>query len=147
MLALGVMVQVIPKLIVSFKQGDMAAAAGAAGIFGFAWAAMQFVFSPVLGALSDRHGRRPVILLSCLGLGLDYIFMALAPSLLLLFIGRVISGITSATIATASAYIADVAPPEKRARAFGMIGVAFRPGFRVRPAIGGGHRGFGPRPP
>jgi len=118
-------------LVLGFMGGNTAAAAGVFGVFATAWAAMQFLFSPVLGALSDRYGRRPVILLSCLGLGLDYIFMALAPSLLLLFIGRVISGITSATIATASAYIADVTRPEKRARAFGIIGVAFGLGFVI----------------
>jgi DHA1 family tetracycline resistance protein-like MFS transporter len=98
---------------------------------------MQFLCSPLLGALSDRYGRRPVILISCLGLGLDYIFMALAPSLLLLFVGRVISGITSATIGTSFAYIADVTKPEERAKAFGLVGMAFGLGFVVGPAIGG----------
>jgi DHA1 family tetracycline resistance protein-like MFS transporter len=98
---------------------------------------MQFIFSPILGSLSDRYGRRPVILLSCFGLGLDYVFMAIAPSLALLFVGRVISGITSATIGTASAYIADVTPPEDRARAFGLIGMAFGLGFVLGPAAGG----------
>jgi len=123
-MALGLVIPVLPTLVLGFMDGDTAGAAQVFGVFATVWAAMQFLFSPVLGALSDRHGRRPVILLSCLGLGLDYVFMALAPSLLLLFVGRVISGITSATIGTASAYIADVAPPEQRARAFGMIGVA-----------------------
>src|SRR5262249_19036776 len=93
--------------------------------------------SPLLGALSDRYGRRPVILISCLGLGLDYVFMALAPSLTLLFIGRIISGITAATISTAFAYIADVTPPDGRAKAFGIVGVAFGLGFVVGPALGG----------
>ena len=137
MLALGVMVPVLPKLIVSFKQGDMAAAAGAAGIFGFAWAAMQFIFSPVLGAVSDRSGRRPVILLSNLGLGLDYVLMALAPSLSWLFVGRLVSGITSSSFSTASAYIADVTPEDERAAKFGMLGAAFGLGFVVGPALGG----------
>ena len=146
-MALGLVIPVLPTLVLGFMDGDTAGAAQVFGVFATVWAAMQFVFSPVLGALSDRHGRRPVILLSCLGLGLDYIFMALAPSLLLLFVGRVISGITSATIATASAYIADVAPPEKRARAFGMIGVAFGLGFVIGPAIGGLLGGFDPRLP
>src|SRR5882757_2144146 len=146
-MALGLVIPVLPTLVLGFMGGNTAAAAEVSGVFATAWAAMQFLFSPVLGALSDRYGRRPVILLSCLGLGLDYIFMALAPSLLLLFIGRVISGITSATIATASAYIADVAPPEKRARAFGMIGVAFGLGFVIGPAIGGLLGGFDPRLP
>jgi MFS transporter, DHA1 family, tetracycline resistance protein len=146
-MALGLVIPVLPTLVLGFMDGDTASAAQVFGVFATVWAAMQFLFSPILGALSDRHGRRPVILLSCLGLGLDYVFMALAPSLLLLFVGRVISGITSATIGTASAYIADVAPPEKRARAFGMIGVAFGLGFVVGPAIGGLLGGFDPRLP
>ena len=146
-MALGLVIPVLPALVLGFMAGDTAAAAEVFGVFATVWAAMQLFFSPVLGALSDRYGRRPVILLSCLGLGFDYIFMALAPSLLLLFVGRVISGITSATIATASAYIADVASPEKRARAFGLIGVAFGLGFVIGPAIGGLLGGFDPRLP
>ncbi len=137
MLALGVMIPVLPKLIIEFEHGNVAEAAGAAGLFGFSWAAMQFVFSPLLGAISDRHGRRPVILLSNLGLGLDYLLMALAPSLSWLFVGRLISGITSASFATAGAYIADVTPEEERAAKFGMLGAAFGLGFVVGPAIGG----------
>ncbi len=137
MLALGVMIPVLPKLIVEFEHGNMADAAGAAGVFGFAWAAMQFIFSPLLGAISDRHGRRPVILLSNLGLGLDYLLMALAPSLSWLFIGRLVSGITSASYSTAGAYIADVTPEDERAAKFGMLGAAFGLGFVVGPALGG----------
>ncbi|HEY3664994.1 MAG TPA: TCR/Tet family MFS transporter [Polyangiaceae bacterium] len=137
MLALGVMVPVLPKLIVSFEHGDMADAASVAGWFGFAWAAMQFIFSPLLGALSDRRGRRPVILLSNLGLGLDYLLMAVAPSLTWLFVGRLVSGITSASFSTASAYIADVTPEDERAAKFGMLGAAFGLGFVVGPALGG----------
>ena len=98
---------------------------------------MQFFFSPILGSLSDRFGRRPVILLSNLGLGLDYIFMALAPTISWLFVGRVISGITSASLSTAYAYIADVTPQEKRAAGFGMVGAAFGVGFVLGPALGG----------
>lgn len=98
---------------------------------------MQFLCSPLLGALSDRYGRRPVILISCLGLGLDYIFMAVAPSLALLLVGRIISGVTAATISTAFAYIADVTPPDGRAKAFGIVGMAFGLGFVLGPAIGG----------
>lgn len=98
---------------------------------------MQFIFSPILGAWSDRFGRRPVILISCLGLGLDYIFMALAPSLRWLFVGRLISGITTSNVATAFAYISDVTPAEKRAKQFGMIGAAFGLGFVIGPAVGG----------
>ncbi|HKO48033.1 MAG TPA: TCR/Tet family MFS transporter [Polyangiaceae bacterium] len=137
MLALGVMIPVLPKLIIEFEHGNVAAAAGAAGLFGFSWAAMQFVFSPLLGAISDRSGRRPVILLSNLGLGLDYLLMALAPSLTWLFVGRLISGITSASYSTAGAYIADVTPEAERAAKFGMLGAAFGLGFVVGPAIGG----------
>jgi DHA1 family tetracycline resistance protein-like MFS transporter len=136
-LALGIMVPVLPKLVTQFEGGDIARAAEVAGVFGFAWAAMQFVFSPVLGAVSDRFGRRPVILLSNLGLGLDYVVMALAPSLGWLFVGRLISGITAASYPTASAYIADVTPPEQRAARFGMLGAAFGLGFIVGPAVGG----------
>jgi DHA1 family tetracycline resistance protein-like MFS transporter len=98
---------------------------------------MQFLFSPILGALSDRFGRRPVVLLSNFGLALDYVLMALAPSLVWLFVGRVISGITSASISTAFAYIADVTPPERRAAVFGKIGAAFGAGFILGPAVGG----------
>jgi DHA1 family tetracycline resistance protein-like MFS transporter len=108
---------------------------------------MQFIFSPLLGMLSDRFGRRPVILMSCLGLGLDYLFMAVAPDLSWLFVGRVISGITAASIGTAGAYIADVTPPEKRAASFGMLGAAWGLGFVLGPALGGllGH--YSPRLP
>src|SRR5687768_10053579 len=100
-LALGIIIPVLPKLVVNFMQGDTARAATIYGLFGTAWALMQFFFSPLLGALSDRFGRRPVILLSNLGLGLDYILMALAPTLSWLFVGRVVSGITAASITTA----------------------------------------------
>jgi DHA1 family tetracycline resistance protein-like MFS transporter len=115
MLALGVMIPVLPKLITEFEGGDISGAAGVVGIFGFSWALMQFLFQPVLGALSDRFGRRPIVLASNFGLALDYIFMALAPSLPFLFIGRLISGVTAASFSTASAYVADITPEEKRA--------------------------------
>ncbi|MGO4723438.1 MULTISPECIES: MFS transporter [unclassified Inquilinus] len=137
MLALGVMAPVLPKLIVGFEGGDMGRAAAITGLFGFAWAAMQFLASPVLGALSDRFGRRPVILLSNLGLGLDYVLMALAPNLAWLFVGRLVSGITASSFPTASAYIADVTPPEQRAAKFGLLGAAFGIGFIGGPALGG----------
>jgi DHA1 family tetracycline resistance protein-like MFS transporter len=136
-LALGVIIPVLPKLIESFVNNDTANAARIFGLFGTAWAAMQFFFSPILGALSDRFGRRPVVLLSNFGLSLDYVLMALAPSLSWLFVGRVISGITSASISTAFAYIADITAPEKRAEVFGKIGVAFGAGFILGPALGG----------
>lgn len=137
MLALGVVIPVLPKLIAQFEGGDLRSAARIAGLFGFAWAAMQFLFQPVLGALSDHFGRRPVVLASNLGLGLDYIFMALAPSLPFLFVGRLISGATAASVSTANAYISDITPPEKRAGRFGLIGAAFGLGFILGPAIGG----------
>src|SRR6187401_188932 len=99
-LALGLMIPVLPRIVLGFMGGDTAGAAEMFGLFSTVWALMQFLVSPLLGVLSDRFGRRPVILVSCLGLGLDYVFMAIAPSLALLFVGRVISGITAATIAT-----------------------------------------------
>lgn len=136
-LPLGLMIPVLPRIVLDFEGGDTASAAQILGLFSTVWAVMQFFFSPLLGVLSDRYGRRPVILTSCLGLGLDYMFMAVAPSLTLLFVGRVISGITSATIGTGFAYIADVTPEQDRARAFGLVGVAFGLGFVVGPALGG----------
>jgi DHA1 family tetracycline resistance protein-like MFS transporter len=137
MLALGLIMPVLPKLVLNFLGGDAPGAAKTFGIFGTVFALMQFIFMPVLGVLSDRFGRRPVILLSNLGLGLDYIVMALAPTIGWLFVGRVISGITAASINTGTAYVADVVPPEKRAGAFGMIGAAFGVGFVLGPALGG----------
>jgi MFS transporter, DHA1 family, tetracycline resistance protein len=137
MLALGVIVPVLPALVVAFRGGDTAMGASIYGVFATVWAAMQFICSPILGSLSDRFGRRKVILLSNLGLGLDYLLMAVAPSLWWLFVGRVISGITSSSFGTASAYIADVTPPDDRAKKFGMLGVAFGVGFIVGPPIGG----------
>ena len=136
-LALGIIIPVLPKLVEIFLGGDTARAAEIFGLFGTVWALMQFLFSPVLGALSDQYGRRRVILISCFGLGVDYIFMAVAPTLWLLFVGRVISGITGASYTAAGAYIADVSPPEKRAAGFGMIGAAWGLGFVLGPAIGG----------
>jgi MFS transporter, DHA1 family, tetracycline resistance protein len=137
MLALGLIMPILPKLVESFVDNDTARAARIFGVFGTAWALMQFVFSPILGSLSDRFGRRPVVLLSNFGLGLDYVLMALAPSLIWLFVGRVISGITSASVSTAFAYIADITPAEKRAAVFGKVGAAFGAGFILGPAIGG----------
>jgi DHA1 family tetracycline resistance protein-like MFS transporter len=147
MFALGVVLPVLPKLVESFLDNDTASAARVFGLFGTAWALMQFFFSPILGALSDRFGRPPVVLLSNFGLALDYVLMALAPSLTWLFIGRVISGITSASISTAFAYIADITPPERRAAVFGKVGAAFGAGFILGPAIGGLLGGMDPRLP
>ncbi|TAJ89951.1 TCR/Tet family MFS transporter [Reyranella sp.] len=146
-LSLGLMIPVLPTIVLGFMDGDTAGAAEIFGVFATVWGLMQFLFSPLLGAMSDRFGRRPIILISCLGLGLDYIFMALAPSLTLLFIGRVISGITAATISTAFAYIADVTKPEARAKAFGLVGVGFGLGFVLGPALGGLLGGIDPRLP
>ncbi|PZR77291.1 MAG: tetracycline resistance MFS efflux pump [Chthoniobacterales bacterium] len=136
-LAMGLIIPVLPKLILDFLGGKMTMAADWNGWFALVFALMQFVFSPVLGVLSDRFGRRPVILLSNLGLALDYVVMALAPTIGWLFLGRIISGITTSSIPTAMAYISDVTPKEKRAAAFGMIGMAFGIGFAFGPAIGG----------
>ena len=137
MLSIGIIIPVLPKLILSFMGGEFAGAAKMVGIFMSVWAFMQFIASPMMGALSDTWGRRPVILMSNLGLGLDYLIMALAPALWVLFVGRVLAGIFSATISTAQAYIADITPPEKRAAAFGMLGAAFGMGFVLGPALGG----------
>jgi MFS transporter, DHA1 family, tetracycline resistance protein len=147
MFALGLILPILPKLVESFVDNDTASAARIFGLFGTAWAAMQFFFSPILGGLSDRFGRRPVVLLSNLGLALDYVLMALAPSLTWLFVGRVISGITSASVSTAFAYIADVTPAEQRAAVFGKVGVAFGAGFILGPAVGGLLGGMDPRLP
>src|SRR4026208_1633608 len=121
MLALGLIAPVLPKLILDFLGGNMNSAANWNGVFGTVFALMQFFFSPVLGMLSDRYGRRPVILLSNFGLGLDYIVMALAPTIGWLFFGRVLSGITSSSLPTANAYISDVTSPENRAKAYGIF--------------------------
>lgn len=146
-LALGIIVPVLPALVVEFLGGDTARAAETYGLFATTWAFMQFVASPVLGSFSDRFGRRPIILLSIAGLGLDYIFMALAPSIGWLFVGRLISGVTSAGFATAAAYIADVTPPDQRAKSFGLIGAAFGLGFVLGPALGGLLGTYSPRLP
>jgi DHA1 family tetracycline resistance protein-like MFS transporter len=147
MFALGLIMPILPKLVESFVANDTASAARIFGLFGTVWALMQFFFSPILGGLSDRFGRRPVVLLSNFGLALDYVLMALAPSLAWLFVGRVISGITSASVSTAFAYIADITPPEQRAAVFGKVGVAFGAGFILGPAIGGLLGGADPRLP
>jgi MFS transporter, DHA1 family, tetracycline resistance protein len=137
MLAIGIVIPVLPKLVVDFLGGDTARAAEIYGIFGIGWALMQFLFAPLHGALSDRFGRRPVILISNFALGLDYVLMALAPNLWWLFAGRVISGACAASLTTAYAYVADVTPPEQRAARFGLLGVAFGVGFALGPALGG----------
>lgn len=147
MLAFGMIIPVLPMLVQNFVGGSAARAAQMYGLFGTAWALMQFIFSPLQGSLSDHFGRRPVILISCAGLGLDFILMALAPTLWWLLVGRVISGITAASFSTAGAYITDVTPPEKRAASFGLIGAAFGAGFILGPALGGLLGAISPRLP
>jgi MFS transporter, DHA1 family, tetracycline resistance protein len=147
MLAMGMIAPVLPRLIINFEGGSSVRAAEMLGIFGTVWAVMQFFCSPLLGSLSDRFGRRPVILTSNFGLGLDYVVMALAPSLGWLFVGRIVSGITSASIPTAMAYIADVTPPKKRAGAFGMVSAALGLGLVLGPALGGVLGNHNPRLP
>lgn len=147
MLALGIIVPVLPKLVLEFEGGDSARAATVYGLFGTTFAAMQFVCSPLLGALSDRFGRRPVILFSNVGLGLDYVLMALAPSLAWLFVGRTIAGICSASVSIPAAYIADVTPEDRRAASFGLLSAAFGLGFVIGPAVGGFAGSVDPRLP
>jgi MFS transporter, DHA1 family, tetracycline resistance protein len=147
MLAFGIIVPILPKLITEFLHGDMAKSSEYMGLFVTTWALMQFFFSPILGMLSDRYGRRPVILLSNFGLGLDYVVMAWAPTLSWLFLGRILSGILASSIPTATAYISDVKPPEERAKAFGIIGAAFGVGFVLGPAAGGWLGAMSPRLP
>jgi DHA1 family tetracycline resistance protein-like MFS transporter len=146
-LGFGIIIPVLPGLVVSFVQGDAARGAEIFGLFGTTWALMQFLFAPMLGALSDRYGRRPVLILSAFGLGIDYIIMALAPNLTWLFIGRVVSGITSASFTVSFAYVADTVPGEKRAGAYGMIGSIFGVGFIIGPLVGGILASIGPRFP
>lgn len=147
MLAFGIIAPVFPKLVLGFLGGNMADAAKWFGLFATVFAVMQLVCSPVLGLLSDRFGRRPVIILSNLGTGLDFIIMALSPTIWWLFAGRVISGITTASITTAYAYISDVTSRENRAAAMGKVGAAFGVGFIVGPAIGGVLGNIDPRLP
>ncbi len=147
MLALGMIAPVFPRLIEGFLHGDTSSAAKILGLFGTVFAAMQFFFSPIVGSLSDRYGRRPLVLLSNFGLGLDYVLMAWAPTLNWLFLGRVISGLTSSSIPTAMAYMADVTPRERRAAAFGMLNAAFGAGFVFGPALGGLLGNINPRLP
>lgn len=147
MLAMAIVIPVLPNLILGFLGGNTARAARWFGLFGTVWASMQLLCAPVLGALSDRFGRRPVILLSNFGLGLDYIVMALAPTLGLLLLGRIVSGATAASTSAAGAYIADVLPADRRSAGFGMINVAVGLGLILGPAIGGVLGALDPRLP
>lgn len=143
----GIIIPVIPKLIEELIQGDISEAAKYGGWLTFAYAFTQFLFAPIIGSLSDKYGRRPIILLSLLGFSLDYLLLAFSPTITWLFIGRIIAGITGASITTASAYIADVSTPENRAKNFGMIGAAFGLGFIIGPVIGGLLGQYGSRVP
>ncbi len=144
---IGIIIPVTPKLIEELTGGGVSDAAKYGGWLSVAYAVMQFLFSSVLGGLSDKYGRRPVLLISLLGLGIDYIFLAFAPTIFWLFIGRMVAGVSGASFTTASAYIADISVPEKRAQNFGMVGVAFGLGFILGPLIGGVFSHFGTRVP
>ncbi|VXC09034.1 Tetracycline resistance protein, class C [Flavobacterium sp. 9R] len=136
-IGLGIIIPIVPKLIENLTGLGINEASKYGGWLLFSFAMMQFIFSPILGGLSDRFGRRPILLLSLFGLGLDYIFHAFAPTIAWLFVGRIIAGIMGASFSTATAYIADISTPEKRAQNFGLIGAAFGLGFIIGPVIGG----------
>ncbi len=146
-IGLGIIIPVLPGLIMELTGEGLSMASRYGGWLMFTYAIMQFLAAPVIGGLSDRYGRRPVLLASLFGFGIDYIILGFAPTITWLFIGRFMAGITGASFTTASAYIADVSPPEKRGQNFGLIGAAFGLGFIVGPVLGGllGH--FGPRVP
>jgi len=133
----GIMIPILPNLIKQFTGGDTAAASEWNVLFSTTWGVMQFLVGPLLGMLSDRYGRRPVLLISIFGLFIDFMFMALAPTLAWLYVGRILNGMTAASFSTANAYVADITPPEKRARNFGVMGSAFGFGFIIGPSIGG----------
>jgi DHA1 family tetracycline resistance protein-like MFS transporter len=143
----GIIIPVVPDLITELIHGNLSQASTYGGWLMVAYAIMQFLFAPVLGNLSDRYGRRSVLLFSLFGFGVDYLFTAFAPNIWWLFIGRTVAGITGASMTTAMAYIADVTPPEKRAQSFGLVGAAFGLGFIIGPVIGGLLGTFGARTP
>jgi DHA1 family tetracycline resistance protein-like MFS transporter len=136
-MGLGIIIPVLPKLIEHLIHGNISQASSYAGWLTAAYAAMQFLFSPLIGNLSDKFGRRPVLLSSLFGFGIDYLFLAFAPTIWWLFLGRIIAGITGASFTTATAYIADISTPEKRAANFGLVGAAFGIGFIIGPVLGG----------
>lgn len=144
--AMGIIIPVLPPLIEQFA-GSEAQAGWINGVFVALWAGMQFFFSPVIGSLSDQYGRRPVILISTIGLSIDYTLMAVAPNLWWLALGRIIAGITTSSFTTVFAYMADITPLEGRARAYGLIGAAFSAGFVAGPLIGGVLGEVSPRAP
>jgi len=143
----GIIIPVIPALIEELIQGDISEAAKVGGWLTFSYAIVQFIFAPIIGNLSDRFGRRPIILVSLFGFSLDYLLLAFSPTITWLFVGRIIAGITGASITTASAYIADISTPENRAKNFGLIGAAFGLGFIIGPVIGGLLGQYGSRVP
>jgi DHA1 family tetracycline resistance protein-like MFS transporter len=146
-LAIGIVIPVMPRLIASVAHLKLDDASGFVGLFASSWALMQLLASPVQGALSDRFGRRPVILVSNCGMGMNYVLMALAPNLTVLWIGRLISGACAGSIPAAMAYLADITPPERRAASFGLIGAAFSVGFMIGPGLGGVLGALGPHAP
>ncbi len=146
-MGVGIIIPVLPKLIMNMEHCTIERANIIGGMMMFIFSFMQFVFSPLLGALSDRYGRRIVLLISLFGFGIDYLFMGFAGTIAMLFVGRLIAGITGASFTVAGAYIADISPPEKRAQNFGIIGAAFGLGFIAGPALGGLISGFGDRVP
>ncbi len=133
----GLMIPILPNLIRQFTSGDTASASEWNTLFGATWGLMQFFAGPILGMLSDRVGRRPVLLISNFGLAVDFLFMALAPTLWWLYVGRILNGMTAASFSTAGAYLADITPPERRAKSFGMLQSAFSFGFLMGPVLGG----------
>ena len=143
----GIIIPVIPKLIKELIHGDISEAAKYGGWLTFSYAITQFLFAPLIGNLSDKFGRRPIILISLFAFSMDYLLLAFAPTITWLFVGRIIAGLTGASITTASAYIADVSTPENRAKNFGMIGAAFGLGFIIGPVIGGLLGQYGSRVP
>ena len=143
----GIIIPILPQLIQSLTHGTVSEASRYGGLLIFAYSLMQFIFSPIIGNLSDQYGRRPVLLCSLFGFGIDYLFLAFAPSIGWLFVGRLIAGVTGASITTGSAYISDISTPEKKAQNFGMIGAAFGLGFIIGPVLGGQLAHFGVRWP
>lgn len=143
----GIIIPVMPKLISQLKQVDISTASKYGSFLMFAYASVQFFCAPLLGNLSDKFGRRPVLLFSLFGFGVDYLFLALAPTYEWLFVGRIIAGITGASFTTAAAYIGDISTAENRAKNFGMIGAAFGMGFIIGPLAGGLLGKIGPRIP
>jgi multidrug resistance protein len=146
-MGIGIIIPVAPQLVMNLSGLTLADAAPIAGWLTLAYASMQFVFSPILGNLSDRHGRKPILLASLAALAVDYVLMGFAPTLTWLFIGRIIAGIAGATFATANAVVADIIPPDQRAKYFGLNGAAWGMGFIVGPVVGGLLGQYGPRVP